>query len=89
MFLSKYFKESEKNMVMAIIMQGLSEYPLLRLIVWIAFLIIYIYMAQYVYKDAVKRKLNAEIWLLIVLLVPIASWIVYFIVRNERSRNQE
>ena len=76
-------------MVMAIIMQGLAEYPFLRLIVWIVFLIVYIYMAQYIYKDAVKRKLNAELWLLIVLLVPIASWIVYFLVRNEKLRNQE
>ncbi len=76
-------------MVIAIIMQRLSEYPLLRLIIWIAFLIVYIYMAQYIYKDAIKRKLNPELWLLIVLLVPIASWIVYFIVRNERSQNQE
>ena len=76
-------------MLLATIMQGQGEYPILRLIIWIAFLVVYIYMAQYVYKDAVKRKLNAELWLLIVLVVPIASWIVYFIVRNEKSRNQE
>ena len=76
-------------MVIAIILQGLTEYPLLRLIVWIVFLIVYIYMAQYIYKDAVKRKLNPELWLLIALLVPIASWIVYFLVRNEKTRNQE
>ena len=76
-------------MVIAIIMQRLSEYPLLRLIIWIAFLIVYIYMAQYIYKDAIKRKLNPELWLLIVLLVPIASRIVYFIVRNERTRYQK
>jgi len=65
------------------------QYPLLRFIIWIAFVIIYIYVAQYIYKDAVKRKLNAEMWLLIVLLVPFASWIVYFIVRNERARSSE
>jgi hypothetical protein len=62
------------------------KFPLLLLIIGIAFLIIYIYMAQYIYKDAVKRKLNAEVWLLIVLMFPIASWIVYFIVRNVKSR---
>ena len=65
------------------------QYPLLRLIIWIVLVIIYIYVAQYIYKDAVKRKLNAEMWLLIVLLVPFASWIVYFIVRNERARSSE
>jgi len=75
--------------LLATIVEVRTEYPILRLIIWIAFLIVYIYMAQYIYKDAVKRKLNAEIWLLIVLLVPIASWIVYFLVRNEKSRNQE
>ena len=76
-------------MVIAIILQRLADYPLLRLIIWIVFLVVYIYMAQYIYKDAIKRNLNAELWLLIVLLVPIASWIVYFIVRNERFRDQE
>lgn len=62
------------------------KFPLLHLIIGIAFLIIYIYMAQYIYKDAIKRKLNAELWLLIVLMFPIASWIVYFVVRNVKSR---
>ena len=52
-------------------------------------MVIYIFVAQYIYKDAVKKKLNAEIWLLIVMLVPIGSWIVYFIVRNVKSREKE
>jgi len=65
------------------------QYPLLRFIIWLVFIVIYIYIAQFIYKDAVKKKLNAEIWLLIVMLVPIASWIVYFIVRNEKSRDTD
>ncbi len=66
-----------------------ARFPLLRLIIGILFFIVYIYMAQYIYKDTIKRKLNSELWLLIVLLVPIASWIVYFIVRNEKSRESD
>ena len=65
------------------------KFPLLHLIIGIAFLIIYIYMVQYIYKDAVKRKLNAELWLLIVLMFPITGWIVYFVVRNVKSRYSE
>ena len=63
--------------------------PFIRLLVWVMFIVVYIYVAQYIYKDAVKRKLNAELWLLIVLVVPVASWIVYFIVRNEKAREKE
>ena len=63
--------------------------PLVRLIIWLVLMAIYIFVSQYIYKDAVKKKLNAEIWLLIVMLVPIASWIVYFIVRNVKSRDIE
>ncbi|MFX1338582.1 MAG: hypothetical protein ACFFDK_08225 [Promethearchaeota archaeon] len=65
------------------------QYPILRLIIWLAFLVVYIYMAQYIYKDSLRRNLNAELWLLIVLVIPIASWIVYFLVRKEKSRVQE
>ena len=65
------------------------QYPLLRFIIWLIFVIIYIYVSQYIYKDAVKKKLNAELWLLIVMLVPIAAWIVYFIVRNVKAREAE
>ena len=64
------------------------QYPLLRFIIWLVFIVVWIYIAQYIYKDAVKKKLNAEIWLLIVLLVPILSWIVYFIVRNVKAREE-
>lgn len=65
------------------------QYPFLRFIIWLVFIVIYIFVSQYIYKDAVKKKLNAEIWLLIVMLVPIGSWIVYFIVRNVKSREKE
>ncbi len=51
-------------------------------IIMVAALILYIYMSQYIYKDAVKRDLNAELWLLIAFFFPIVSWIVYFIVRD-------
>jgi len=67
----------------------LSQRPLLRFIIWLIFMVIYIFVSQYIYKDAVKKKLNAELWLLIVMLVPIASWIVYFIVRNVKAREAE
>ena len=67
----------------------LSQRPLLRFIIWLIFMVIYIFISQYIYKDAVKKKLNAELWLLIVMLVPIASWIVYFIVRNVKAREAE
>jgi hypothetical protein len=76
-------------MLLATIVEIRTDYPILRVIIWIALLVFYIYMAQYIYKDAVKRELNAELWLLIVLLVPIASWIVYFLVRNEKSQLRE
>ncbi len=52
------------------------------LIIILSFLVLYIYITQFIYKDAVKRNLNAELWILIVFLVPIISWIVYFLVRN-------
>ena len=67
----------------------LSQRPLHRFIIWLIIMVIYIFISQYIYKDAVKKKLNAELWLLIVMLVPIASWIVYFIVRNVKAREAE
>ncbi len=50
------------------------------------FVVIWILIVQYIYKDAVKKDLNAEIWLLIILVSPIISWIVYFIVRNYKKK---
>ena len=44
--------------------------------------VVYIFLLQYVYKDAVKRGLKAELWLIILLIAPIPGIIVYFIVRK-------
>lgn len=48
----------------------------------IAVFVVYIFLLQYVYKDAVKRGLKAELWLIILLIAPIPGIIVYFIVRK-------
>ena len=50
------------------------------------FVAIWVLIVQWIYKDAVNKGLNAEIWLLIVLITPIVSWIVYFVVRNYKAR---
>ena len=84
-----YKKGGRRILIEMIFQADQPQYPLLRFIIWLIFVVIYIYVSQYIYKDAVKKKLNAEIWLLIVMLAPIASWIVYFIVRNVKSREAE
>ncbi|MCK4382367.1 MAG: hypothetical protein KAW66_03655 [Candidatus Lokiarchaeota archaeon] len=43
-----------------------------------------IYMVQYIYKDAVRRNLNAEFWMIFALIFPGVSWILYFLVRKEK-----
>ena len=48
----------------------------------IAIFVVYIFLLQYIYKDAVKRGLKAELWLIILLIAPIPGIIVYFIVRK-------
>ena len=48
----------------------------------IIILVIIVAIDQYIYKDAMDKGLNAEIWLLICVFSPIISWIIYFIVRN-------
>ncbi len=48
----------------------------------IALFVVYIFLLQYIYKDAVKRGLKAELWLIILLIAPIPGIIVYFIVRK-------
>jgi hypothetical protein len=48
----------------------------------IIILAIIIFVDQYIYKDAMDKGLNAEIWLLICVFSPVISWIIYFIVRN-------
>ena len=57
------------------------------LAVMVAAVILFIFITQYIYKDAMKRSLNAEMWLLIAFIAPIISWIVYFIVRNTNTTN--
>ncbi len=59
----------------------------LFLAIAIAAFVVYIFVVQYIYKDAVKRDLNAELWLIIIFLTPIIGIIVYFIVRNVKSRS--
>ncbi len=41
-----------------------------------------IILLRYIYKDAVKRELNAELWIIIILLAPIIGIPLYFVVRN-------
>jgi len=41
-----------------------------------------IILLRYIYKDAVKRELNAEIWIIIILIAPIIGIPLYFVVRN-------
>ncbi|MFX1393228.1 MAG: hypothetical protein ACFFAH_06580 [Promethearchaeota archaeon] len=52
------------------------------IIIAIALFILFIFVLQYVYKDAVKRDLNGELWLIILILTPIVGFIVYLIVRR-------
>jgi len=58
----------------------------LFLVIAVALFIVAIFLLQYVYKDADKRGLNAELWLIIILLAPIIGILVYFIVRREKPR---
>ena len=45
-----------------------------------------IFLLRYIYQDAVKRNMNAELWLIIILIMPLIGVILYFVVRNtERS----
>jgi len=41
-----------------------------------------IILLRYIYKDAVKRELNAELWIIIILLAPIIGIPLYFVVRK-------
>ena len=54
-----------------------------KIIIGIAAVVLIIFITQHIYKDASKRGLNAELWLLIAFIVPIISWIVYFMVRDK------
>ncbi len=61
-------------------------------IIWIAIvlitiisLIIQVAIGVWIYKDAKKRKMEAALWLLIVLLTGLIGLIIYFIVRDPKS----
>jgi hypothetical protein len=41
-----------------------------------------IILLRYIYKDAVQRELNAELWIIIILIAPIIGIPLYFVVRN-------
>lgn len=66
----------------------MSQLPLFAVIiiviVAIAVIVFYIFLMQYIYKDAVKRQLNGELWLIILILAPILGIILYFIVRKTK-----
>ena len=70
--------------------EWMSTLPLfaiiILIIVAIALFVFYIWLLQYIYKDAVKRDLNGELWLIILLIAPIPGIIVYFLVRKSKSR---
>ena len=43
-----------------------------------------IFLLRYIYQDAVKRNMNAELWLIIILIMPLIGVILYFVVRNTK-----
>ena len=53
----------------------------------IAVLIIAVLIANYMHKDAIKRGINAEFWLVMGLFLNVFGLILYLIVRN--NYNQE
>ncbi|MDD2215524.1 MAG: hypothetical protein PHE41_03015 [Eubacteriales bacterium] len=58
------------------------------LIILVVFIVIPVMVGTYVYRDAVRRKMNATIWALIALLTPfLAGFIVYLIVRHKNKIN--
>ena len=58
----------------------------LFIIIAIAVFVAVILLLRYIYQDAVKKGLNAELWLIIILIAPPIGVILYFVVRNtERS----
>ena len=65
---------------------GLALFIVLIVVV-IACIIVYIFILQWIYKDAVKRDLNGELWLIILLLAPILGIIIYFLVRKTKERS--
>ncbi len=56
----------------------------LFIVIAIAVFIAVIFLLRYIYQDAVKRELNAELWIIIILLAPPIGVILYFVVRNTK-----
>ena len=56
----------------------------LFIIIALAVFIAVIVLLRYIYQDAVKRGLNAELWLIIILITPPIGVILYFVVRNTK-----
>ncbi len=52
------------------------------IIIIIIIYVLAIILAVWVYNDAKKRDMNAEVWLLIVLLTSFIGYIIYLIVRE-------
>jgi beta-lactamase regulating signal transducer with metallopeptidase domain len=50
----------------------------------IAVFIVAIILLRYIYKDAVHRGLNAELWIIIILIAPIIGIPLYFVVRSTK-----
>jgi len=59
----------------------------LFIIIVIAVFIAFMVLLRYIYKDAVKRDLNAELWIIIILITPPVGIILYFLVRNTKPRS--
>ena len=58
----------------------------LFVVIMIAIFVAVILLLRYIYQDAVKRGLNAELWLILIFIAPPIGVILYFLVRNtERS----
>jgi len=56
----------------------------LFIVIAIAVFIAVILLLRYIYQDAVKRELNAELWLIIILIAPPIGVVLYFVVRNTK-----
>lgn len=56
----------------------------LFIVIAIAVFIAVILLLRYIYQDAVKRELNAELWLIIILIMPLIGVVLYFVVRNTK-----
>ncbi len=51
---------------------------------WVAFFIIFLLIAIWVYRDAESRGMSGALWLIIVLIFPLIGLIIYLVVRHDR-----